>query len=136
MRRAQASVTVTEAAIGVVVILSLAFGFILGAPGDEDVAAQPQLDMYADDAMTLLANEQPRHAEQTRLAEVTESADAFDRQAEELEHRLERILPPNVLFRIETAYGTVGHPIPDDVETGASTVPTVNGEVTLRVWYA
>ncbi len=136
MRRAQASITAAEAAIGVVVLLSLTLGFVLGAPGEGDGTSQTQLDLYADDAMTLLANDQPRHADQTRLAEVTESQDAFDREAADLEHRVERILPPNVLFRIETAYGTVGQPLPDDVETGTSTVSTVNGDVTLRVWYA
>lgn len=136
MRRAQASITAVEAAIGVVVLASLMFVFVLGLPGEPDPHAQTQLDVYADDAVTLLSNEQPRHADQTRLAEVTASQTAFEREADALERRIERILPPNLLFQVQTEYGTVGHPLPDGVRTGTTTVPTTNGDVTLRVWYA
>lgn len=136
MCRGQASVTAVEAAVGVLLVTSLAFAFALGEPGDPDPATQAQLDAYADDATTLLSHEQPRHAEQTRLAEVIASPDAFDREAEALERRVEEILPENVLFRVETAYGNVGHPLPAEVRTGTATVPTTNGDVTIRVWYA
>lgn len=136
MRRGQASVTAVEAAVGVLLVTSLAFAFALGDPGDSNPTAQTQLDAYADDAVTLLSREQPRHAEQTRLAEVTASPDAFDREADALGRRVEEILPENVLFRVETAYGSVGHPLPAKVRTGTATVPTTNGDVTIRIWYA
>lgn len=136
MCRAQASITAVEAALGILLLFGVTFGFALGVPDDEPRQTQAQLDTYAGDAATLLANEPPRHGDQTRLAEVTASADAFERERDALERRVDRILPPNLLFRVETPHGAVGYPIPDTVRTGAATVLTVNGEVTVRVWYA
>lgn len=133
--RGQASITVIETGIGVLLVLSVLFTFALGAPDSTDERAQQQLDVYAADAATLLSNESPRHRDQTRLAEVTESQEAFEREKDELERRVVRILPENVMFRVETTHGTVGHPLPADVPTGDATLLTVNGEVTLRVWY-
>ena len=132
-RRGQASVTAVEAGIGVVVLLSVSFAFALGTGGDDRTV---QLDAYAQDAATLLSNEPPRHADQTRLAEVVASPSSFDREHDELERRLARILPANVMFRIETEYGTAGYPLPENVPTGEATVATTNGPVTIRVWYA
>lgn len=136
MPRAQASVTAMEAGIGVILIFAIAFAFSLGAPGAETQTTQAQLDTYASDAATLLANEPPRHGGQTRLAEVTASNGAFERERGALVRRLSRILPANVMFRVETTYGTAGYPLPADVRTGETTILTPNGEVTLRVWYA
>ncbi|MFC7071805.1 hypothetical protein ACFQJ7_10190 [Halovenus rubra] len=134
-KRAQASVTVLEATLGVLLVVSVIFTFALGVPGAKSADAQAQLDIYAADAATLLSNEPPRHQDQTRLAEIVASASSFSRERVELERRVERILPDNVMFRVETAYGTAGHPLPGDVPTGTETVLTTNGEVTLRVWY-
>jgi hypothetical protein len=133
--RGQASITALEATLGVLLVLSVTFTFALGVPDGETERAQVQLDIYAADAATLLSNEPPRHQDQTRLAEVVESEDSFTRERAELERRVERILPENVMFRLEAAYGTTGHPLPDDVPTGEATMLTTNGEVTLRVWY-
>ena len=109
--------------------------FALGAPGGGDPTAQAQLDAYAEDTTAILASEQPRHGDRTRLAEVTASESAFDREAAALERRIEDILPENVLFRLETEYGSVGHPRPTNLRTGTATVPTTNGVITLQVWY-
>lgn len=136
MRRAQASVTAIEAGIGVLLVLTLAFTFALATPSDPNPTAQAQLDAYADDAATILSQEQPRHAEQTRLAEITGSAETFEREAAALEARVDEILPANVLFRVETEYGAVGHRLPANVQTGTTTVPTTNGDVTIKVWFA
>lgn len=133
--RSQASLTMVEAGLGTLLLLSVLFTFAVGVPDGHSQRTQAQLDVYAADAATLLSNEPPRHREQTRLAEVTESAETFDRENDELRRRVDRILPDNVMFRVETTYGTVGHPLPDDVPTGEATVLTVNGDVTLRVWY-
>lgn len=133
--RGQASITVIEAGVGVLLITSVLFTFALGVPDGSESEAQAQLDIYASDAATLLSNEPPRHRDQTRLAEVAESQETFDRERGELERRVDRILPPNLMFRIETEYGVAGQPLPDDVPTGEATVLTANGEVTLRVWY-
>lgn len=135
MPRGQASVTAIEAAVGVLLLASIVVAFSLGGAGDHHAGARTQLDAYASDAATLLSQEQPRHAEQTRLAELTDSKAAFDREAEALERRLETILPENVLFRVETTHGSAGHPFPGDVPAGETTVPTVNGDVRIKVWY-
>jgi len=135
MRRAQATVTAIEAGIGVLLLLALSVSFALGAPGGADPAAGAQLEAYAEDTTTILASEQPRHGDRTRLSEVTASESAFEREADALERRIERILPENVLFRLETEYGSVGHPLPGNVQTGTATVPTTNGSITLQVWY-
>jgi hypothetical protein len=136
MDRAQASVTVIEAGLGVLLLATILLGFALGVPDDEPVKTQAQLDTYAADAATLLSNEPPRHNDQTRLAEVVESSDALDRERAALRKRLDRILPDNLLFQIETPHGTVGYRKPDEVSTGTATILTSNGDVTLRVWYA
>lgn len=133
--RAQASLTVLEAGVGLLLLFGILFTFALGVPDSDRMQSQAQLDVYASDTATLLSNEAPRHRDQTRLAEVTESVSTFEREKAELERRVERILPENVLFRVETKHGTVGHPLPTEVPTGDATVITVNGAVTLRVWY-
>lgn len=132
--RAQASITVVETGLGVLLVLSLLFTFALGASGDVD-RSQAQLDIYATDAMTLLSEEAPKHQDQTRLAEVTASQATFDRERDELVRRIDRTLPEHVMFRLETEHGRAGQPMPDGVATGDATVLTANGDVTLRVWY-
>ncbi|PSP25143.1 hypothetical protein BRC61_00540 [Halobacteriales archaeon QH_10_65_19] len=136
MGRGQASITAVEAGLGVLLLFTVTLGFAFGVPGDEPAKTRAQLDTYAADAATLLANEPPRHANQTRLAEVAASADAFERERDALERRVDRILPDNLLFRVRTPHGSVGYPPPDGVETGTATVLTTEGDVTLSVWYA
>lgn len=125
-----------EAVIGVLLLVSLALVFALGVPGADEAETEVQLETFADDAATILANEPPRHAEQTRLSEVVASQAAFDRERGELERRIDRLLPDNLMFQVDTEYGTIGQPIPAGVQTGTTTVMTVNGPVTLEVWYA
>lgn len=135
MTRGQASVTAIEAAIGVLLVMSITFTFALGVPSGDERETQAQLDTYATDAATILENEPPRHQEQTRVTEVLVSEDAFDREKDDLEDRIDRILPPNLAFAVETEYGSIGYPIPDGVKTGEATILTPHGELTLRVWY-
>jgi hypothetical protein len=134
MDRGQAPLTAVEAALGVLLLASVAFVFVLGLPASP--ADETQLELYASDAATVLSSEGPRHADQTRLAELAASREAFEREQGALERRLDRLLPANVLYRIETEHGVVGHRLPADVQTGTATVSTVNGDVTVRVWYA
>lgn len=132
--RGQVSLSIVEVGIGLLLVLTITAGFAFGvAPAD---STSPQLDAYASDAATILANEQPRHAGQTRLAELTSSPDSFERERDVLAERAGRILPANVMFRVETPHGTVGDPLPSGVETGTATVATEGGDVTIRVWYA
>lgn len=133
-RRGQLSLAAVEVAVGTLFVLAVAMTFAVGLPTTD--AAEAQLDAYASDATTVLANEPPRHAGGTRLSEVARSADAFERERDALERRVERILPENLMFRLETPHGAVGHPRPANVPTGRSAVPTRGGEVVLWVWYA
>jgi hypothetical protein len=107
---------------------------MLGVPQPDECGAQ--LDVYADDAATVLADEPPRHQGTTRLAEVVRSEAAFDREKESLDRRVDRILPDNLMYRMETPHGAVGFRTPPGVAVGERTVATGNGRVTIRVWYA
>jgi hypothetical protein len=133
MARGQSSLTAIEATLGALLLFGVIMTFALGTAGP--TPDRTQLDAYATDALTILATENPRHDDATRLAELTASANAFEREKDAVQRRLERLLPPNVFFRFETAYGTAGNPLPDGVVTGIETVPTPTGSVTLRVWY-
>lgn len=134
MRRGQLPMAAVEAALAVVLVLSVAAGFALGVPDAN--TREPQLEAYASDVLTILADESPGHANETRLAEVMVNPDGFDRERDAFERRIERILPDNVMFRAETPHGAVGYPKPDRVTTGVATTATPDGDVTLRVWYA
>jgi hypothetical protein len=134
MSRGQVPTTMIEAALGLLLLMSVAFSFALGVPGGD--ASGQQLDVYASDALTILDTEPPRHGGPNRLSEVVASAEAFHRERDALHRRIARILPPNLMFRVETEYGAVGHRLPEDVSTGTATVRTLNGPLTLRVWYA
>jgi hypothetical protein len=133
MGRGQSSITAIEATLGVLLLFSVTLTFALGTA--DTTPDRTQLDAYATDALTILATEQPRHGGATRLAELTASDTAFEREKDAVQRRLDRLLPPNVFFRVETAHGTAGNPLPDGVTTGVETVPTSTGTVTLRVWY-
>jgi hypothetical protein len=132
--RGQVPLSAVEAAIGVVLVLGVVSGFALGVP--EPDRRSPQLDAYAEDAVTILATEPPRHDAGTRLAEVVRSASAFEAERAALQRRVDGVLPANVLFRVETSHGAVGHPKPNGVETGVATTATQYGRVTIRTWYA
>ncbi|MFB6151141.1 MAG: hypothetical protein ABEJ40_04980 [Haloarculaceae archaeon] len=125
---------VVEAAVAVLLVLAVAAGFTLGVgqPGGRE----PQLDAYAQDAVTILSSEPPRHRGGTRLAEVLRSENAFERERGALRRRVGRILPDNLLFRVETPHGAVGFRKPRGVTTGVATTTTRHGTVAIRVWYA
>lgn len=132
--RAQLSLSMVEASVGVVLVLAVAMGFAFGVSPPDDRSTQ--LDLYAEDAATVLAGEAPRHGGTTRLAEIVRSSDAFDREREALQRRVAGILPDNLMFRVRTPHGAVGFQKPAGVAVGATTVTTVNGDVTIWVWYA
>jgi hypothetical protein len=134
MARAQAALSILEAGIGVLLVLTVALGFGFGvAPPASDSA---QLDAYARDALTILQNEQPRHLDRSRLQELTRSPASFERERTGLHRRVERILPENLMFRLETRHGALGHRVPAGVPTGRATVATARGTAMIRVWYA
>ncbi|QIO22043.1 hypothetical protein [Haloarcula sp. JP-L23] len=134
MRRAQLPLSLVEVALGAVLILGVALGFALGTPAPD--TRVPQLEAYAEDTATILANEPPRHDRTTRLQEVVVSERAFERERHALDRRVARILPENVLFHVETPHGSVGTPVPGQMTTGTATVSTGSGTVRIEVWYA
>lgn len=133
MDRGQLPMSLVEVALGVVFVLAVTLPFALGVPAAD--TREPQLDSYAEDVVTILQNSPPLHDGVTRLAEVVRSNAAFQRERGALRRRVDRILPANLMFSVETPYGSVGYPIPRGVPVGASTVTTPNGAVTIRVWY-
>lgn len=134
MPRAQLPLSLVEVALGATLILGVSLGFALGTPAPD--TRGPQLSAYAEDTATLLQTDPARHNGTTRLGEIVSSERAFDRERAELERRVERILPANVLFSVRTPYGSVGTPIPKRTTTGTATVPTGAGTVRIEVWYA
>lgn len=131
--RAQLSLPAVEVAAGVLLVFGVLTAFALGAPAAD--TREPQLDAYARDAATVLAGEPPRHQGSTRLAEVVRSAESFERERAALDRRVDRILPDNVLYRVETPHGAVGYPKPAGVAVGSATVTTEHGDVTIYLWY-
>jgi hypothetical protein len=132
--RGQLSLSVVEAGVGVVLVLAVSMGFVLGVPQPD--GRDTQLDAYARDAATVLGAEPPRHQGATRLAEVARSPAAFERERAALDDRVDRLLPDSLMYHVETPHGTVGYERPPRVAVGTATVPTANGAVTVRVWYA
>jgi hypothetical protein len=123
MRRAQLSLPVVEAAVGVLFVFTVAMGFALGVPAPD--TREPQLEAYAEDAASVLSREPPRHRGSTRLAEVVRSPAAFERERDALDRRVDRILPDNLMYRVVTDHGTVGYPVPAGARTGRATVTDV-----------
>ncbi len=132
--RGQLSTPVAEAGVGVLLIVGVASVFVLGVPAPDDGAAQ--LNAYAEDAGTVLAGESPRHQGATRLSEVAKSRESFERERSGLDRRMDRLLPDNLLYRVETEHGAIGYERPAGVSYGTATVTTEHGAIRIRVWYA
>lgn len=132
--RGQLSLPVVEAAVGILLVLAALSTFALSPA--EPATREAQLDRYAADAGDALTGEAPRHGGATRLSEVVASERAFERERDALERRVERILPDNLLFRVETPHGAVGYDPPADAPVGVERVPTTGGTVVIRLWYA
>jgi hypothetical protein len=132
--RGQLSLPVVETAVGVLLVLVVLSTFAV--PNPEPATREAQLDTYAGDVATVLANEPPRHGDATRLSEVLASETAFDRERDALERRIDRIVPENLMYRVATPHGAVGFDRPADVAVGVARVPTEHGAVVVEVWYA
>lgn len=133
MRRGQVSLSVVEAAVGALLIVSVAAGFAIGTGGP--VSSEPELDTLARDTATVLGSEPAEDASGSLLVALARSAESFDRVRESTRRRVERLLPRDVAFRLRTPHGTLGYPRPPSVTTGSTTVPTRHGPVTVWVWY-
>jgi hypothetical protein len=132
--RAQLSTSLAEAGVGILLIVGVVSTFALGVPTPE--TQETQLDAYATDAATVLPGEPPRHQDATRLSEVARDRESFERERDALDRRLDRLLPDNLLYQVETRHGTVGYERPVGVTYGSATTTTAYGDLTIRVWYA
>jgi hypothetical protein len=130
MRRAQLSLSLVEAGLAVLVVFAVTATFLVGVQAPDGGAAQ--LDRYAADASTILAAEPGGGP---TLGDALASAAAFDSHRGSLGDRLDGLLPPNVLYRLETPRGTIGYPRPPGARAGSDTVATTEGRVTVWVWY-
>lgn len=129
MRRAQLSLSLLEAAVGVLLVFAVTTTFTVGVP--PPAANGAQLDAYAEDTAVLLANEPG-----PRLAGVVASRANFTAERDALADRAEQLLPAAVLYRIETPRGSLGYPRPAGVTAGVARVGTPDGTVTVWTWYA
>jgi len=134
MPRGQVSLSLVEASVGIIFILAVTSVFVTGLPAPDHRPAQ--LDAYAGDIATVLASEPPRHADETRLAEVAATPASFQRERDALERRVTRLVPQNLLYLVETPHGSIGFRPPTGITVGTATVQTTGGPVTIRVWYA
>jgi len=131
MGRAQLSLPLLEAGVGVLLVLAVVAALALGSPADAGTD-RAQLDTYAADLGTVLATAGDGGP---RLATALASADAFADNRSALLARARALAPANVLVRVETPLGAVGHEPPRDRPVGVARVPTVDGVATLWVWY-
>ncbi|MFB6102185.1 MAG: hypothetical protein ABEJ73_06425 [Haloplanus sp.] len=133
MRRGQLSLSVVEAAIGVVLVVGVAAGFAVGAATTP--SPEPELDALARDAASVLGSEPTDAGHDSRLVALARSPASFARIRQPIRERIARLLPSDVAFQVRTPHGTLGYPRPPSATVGSTTVPTRYGPVTVRVWY-
>lgn len=131
-RRGQLSLSVLEAAVAALLVLSVA---ALVAAGPAAPAAADPLDRRAADLGRLLTTA-PAGTDAPTLGEALAGPTALDRHRGALRDRARAALPPGVRFRVETPAGALGAPRPSGVEAARRTLTTANGTATLWVWYA
>jgi len=133
MRRGQLSLTVVEAAVGVVLVMGVAAGFTAVSAGPP--SSTTQLDTLAHDAGTVLAAEPTEGGHDARLVALARSGESFAEVRTPVRERLAALLPADVLFRVRTPHGSFGYPQPPTAAVGSATMPTRHGPVTIWVWY-
>lgn len=133
MRRGQLSLSVVEAAIGVLLVVGVAAGFTAGVTPTP--SPEPRLDALAHDTVTVLGSEPTAEDDAARLVALARSPSSFEEVREPTRDRIERLLPADVAFRVVTPHGAFGYPRPPGRPVGSATAPTRHGPVTVRVWY-
>lgn len=132
--RGQLATSLVEAAVGALLILSVAAGFLWVPAGGDGAAPAATLDRTAADTLAVLAAEPPAGTGRSRLAAACRSPESFATERDALDRRLAAVLPTAVFGRIETPHGTVGPPQPEGVPVGRETRVVAGCPVTLRVW--
>lgn len=133
--RGQLATSLVEAAVGGLLILSAAAGFLwvpVDGAGDPTAAA---LDRTAADALAVLAAEPPAAGSgRSRLSAACRSSASYAAERDALDRRLTAVLPPSTFGRLETPHGEVGPPRPTGVPAGRATHTVAGCTITLRVW--
>jgi hypothetical protein len=132
--RGQLSLSVVEAFVGALLVVAVATTFALGAPAAD--VDRPQLDRYAGDVATALADRPATGTTGSLAAAVARSAESFRDRDAELRRAAEAVLPPDVLVRVETPHGAVGFAPPSSGAVGTARLTVGGGTLTVEVWYA
>ncbi|MFA9515646.1 hypothetical protein ACERIT_00240 [Halopenitus sp. H-Gu1] len=131
--RGQLSLSSVEAAIGVVLVLGVAMTFGIALP--DAGTREAQLDAYAADVGTLLANERGAEGEPAPLGTAIASGESFAAEREPLSKRADDLVPDRLQYRIVTPHGSVGMAPPRGATVGHASVLTRNGIVRVAVWH-
>jgi hypothetical protein len=119
--------------VGVALVLGLTAAFLVAVPGPATERAQ--LERYADDAGTTLADAPADEGTGPLLARALRSRAAFRDARPALRNRTVGALPGSVRVRVRTPRGSLGPTRPPDAPVGRATVTTVHGPVRIAVWY-
>ncbi|SDZ92306.1 hypothetical protein SAMN04488065_1241 [Haloplanus vescus] len=133
MSRGQLSLSLVEAAVGVVLVLGVTAGFALGTAAP--TSATPRLDALAHDTTTVLGSDPVDDGQRARLVALARSESSFTRVQVSARERIRALLPVDVLFRVQTPVGSFGAPRPPTATVGSATASTRYGSVTVWVWY-
>jgi hypothetical protein len=131
--RAQVSLSVVEAAVGLLVVLAASTTFLVGLP--DPGADQAELTVLAADGLAVLDATPPAGEGASRLTVLARDRSGFVRERNETATQLRALYPPTVRYRIETPHGVVGDPRFTRGSVGRARQATPGGRVTLWVWF-
>lgn len=131
--RGQLSLSVVEAAVGLLVVLAAATTFVVGLP--ETGAEDTELTVLAADGLTVLGSTPPEGDGTSRLATLAEDQSSFVRERNPTDEQLRALYPDGARYRLETPHGVVGDPLPPREPIGRAQRLTAGGRVTLWVWF-
>jgi hypothetical protein len=132
-RRGQLSLSVVEAAVGLLVVLAASTAFLVGLPdeGAEDAAST----VLAEDGLVALGATPPDGDGASRLTALARDQSSFARERSHAAEQLRNLYPDRVRYRLETPHGAVGDSLPPRGPVGRAQRHTTDGRVTLWVWF-
>ncbi|AUV80851.1 hypothetical protein C2R22_03560 [Salinigranum rubrum] len=132
-RRGQLSLSVVEAAVGLLVVLAAATTFVVGLPEAESEEAT--LTVLAEDGLDVLDATPPDGDGTSRLTALARDRSGFVRERSHTDDQLRALYPDRVRYRLATPHGVVGDPLPPRGPVGRAMRESVGGRVTLWVWF-
>jgi hypothetical protein len=132
-RRGQLSLSVVEAAVGLLVVVAASTTFVVGLPATGATAGE--LSVLAADGVAALDATTPDGEGASRLAALARDRSGFVTEEDEAAEQLRALYPAGVRFRLETPHGAVGWPHPPRGPVGTARTRAANTTVTLWVWY-